>query len=167
MPWNAPPESRSAALIDGRSEFTAALRHALSQSARTRARELCFVDVDFEAWPLEDPVVLAALSAWARLPRRQLILIACRFDALPRRCPRFTQWRRDWSHVIECRTTEVEASQVPTLLLAGAQSLHLADRLQWRGHWLSDDSEISAWREVVDVLMQRSEPDFPANTLGL
>ena len=164
---HAPQAPHGAALIDGRSEFTAALRQALSQAARTRARELCFVDVDFEAWPLEDPLVLAALSAWARLPRRQLMLIACRFDSLPRRFPRFTQWRRDRAHVIECRTTEVEASQVPTLLLAGAQSLQLADRLQWRGHWLADDSEVSAWREVVDVLMQRSEPDFPANTLGL
>jgi len=43
----------------------------------------------------------------------------------------------------------------------------LADRLHWRGHWLADDSEISAWREVVDALVQRSELDFPANTLGL
>lgn len=155
------------AAIDGRSEFAAALRLALAHAARERARELCLVDPDFEAWPLEDPQVLSALSAWARLPKRQLLMIAGRFDGLPRRCPRFTEWRRTWAHVVECRATEVEASQVPTLLLAGPHSLHLADRLQWRGHWLADDSEISAWREVVDVLMQRSEPDFPANTLGL
>ena len=161
------PARAMAALIDGRSEFTAALRHALSQAARTRARELCFVDTDFEAWPLEDPVVLNALTTWARLPKRRLLVIACRFDALPRRCPRFTEWRRTWAHAIECRATEVEPSQVPTLLLAGPHSLHLADRLQWRGHWLADDSELGAWREVVDVLMQRSDADFPANTLGL
>jgi hypothetical protein len=158
---------RSLALIEGRSEFTAALRLALLQAARERTRELCFVDPDFEAWPLEDPQVLAALTAWARLPKRQMLMIACRFDDLPRRCPRFTAWRRDWAHAIECRATEVESSQVPTLLLAGPHSLHLADRLHWRGHWLADDSEIGAWREVVDVVMQRSEPDFPANTLGL
>ena len=109
----------SAALIDGRSAFTAALHQALSQAARERARELCFVDPDFEAWPLDDPLVLSALTAWARLPKRQLLLIACRFDDLPRRCPRFTAWRRDWAHVIECRATEIETSQVPTLLLAG------------------------------------------------
>jgi hypothetical protein len=162
-----PDASTGAAVIDGRSDFTAAVRQALSQAARERARELCFVDPDFEAWPLDDPQVLGALTAWARLPKRQLLLIAARFDGLPRRCPRFTAWRRDWAHAIECRTTEVEASQIPTLLLAGAHSLQLADRLQWRGHWLADDSEIGAWREVVDVLMQRSEPDFPANTLGL
>ena len=167
MTPNAATTPASAALIDGRSAFTAALHQALSQAARERARELCFVDPDFEAWPLDDPLVLSTLTAWARLPKRQLLLIACRFDDLPRRCPRFTAWRGDWAHVVECRVTEIETSQVPTLLLAGNHSLQLADRLQWRGHWLADDSEISAWREVVDVLMQRSEVDFPANTLGL
>lgn len=155
------------ALIDGRSEFAAAVRLALSQAAHERARVLTFVDPDFEAWPLEDAQVLHSLSAWARLPQRQLLMVAGRFDGLPRTCPRFTEWRRNWAHVIECRATEVESSQIPTLLLAGAHSLHLADRLQWRGHWLADDSEIGSWREVVDVLMQRSEPDFAANTLGL
>lgn len=162
-----PEPSASASLITGRSEYRAAVRLALSQAAAERARELVFVDPDFEAWPLEDAQVLAALTAWARLPKRQLLIVACRFDELPRRCPRFTAWRRDWAHVIACHATEVEASQVPTLLLAGKHSLTLADRLQWRGHWLDDDSQISAWREVVDVLMQRSEPDFAANTLGL
>ena len=164
MTGNANPPR---AAIDGRSEFAAALRLALSQAARERAQDLCLVDPDFESWPLEDSQVLSALTAWARLPKRRMLVIAGRFDGLPRRCPRFTEWRRNWSHVVECRATEVEASQVPTLLLAGPHSLHLADRLQWRGHWLADNSEISAWREVVDVLMQRSEATFPANTLGL
>ena len=154
-------------LIDGRSEFIAAVRLALSRAASGRTRELCFVDPDFEAWPLDDPELLGALSAWARLPKRQLLMIATRFDDLPRRCPRFVAWRRTWAHVVECRATEVEASQVPTLLLAGADSLHLADRMRWRGHWLADDSEVGERREVVDVLMQRSEVDVPAYTLGL
>lgn len=167
MTSDAQDPGAGSALIDGRGAFIEALRRALGQAAQVRVRELCLVDADFEAWPLDDPLVLGALTAWARLPKRQLLMIASRFDDLPRRCPRFTAWRRDWAHVVECRATEVEASQVPTLLLAGAHSLHLADRLQWRGHWLADDSEIRAWREVVDVLVQRSEADFPANVLGL
>lgn len=155
------------ALIDGRGEFNAAVRLALAQAVFNAVRELCFVDAEFDAWPLDDAVVLAALTDWARLPQRRLLLVAGRFDELPRRFPRFTAWRGTWSHVVECRATEVEASQIPTLLLAGAHSLQLADRLRWRGHWLADDSEIGDWREVVDALMQRSEPDFPANRLGL
>ncbi len=166
MPVTPEPPS-SAALIAGRSEYRAALRLALSEAAAERARELIFVDPDFEAWPLEDSQVLAALTAWARLPKRQLLMVAGRFDDLPLRCPRFTAWRRAWAHVVACHATEVEPSQVPTLLLAGAHSLTLVDRLQWRGYWLDDGSQISAWREVVDVLMQRSEPAFPANLLGL
>ena len=162
-----PQTPKGSALIDGRSEFIAAVRLALSCATQERVRELCFVDPDFAAWPLEDPQLLSALSAWARLPERRLLMIATRFDDLPRYCPRFVAWRRNWAHVVECRATEVETSQVPTLLLAGAHSLQLADRQQWRGHWLADDSEIGEWREVVDVLMQRSEVDFPANTLGL
>lgn len=154
-------------LIDGRSEFAAALRLALASAVQTRAHELCLIDPDFDTWPLEDAEVLGALTAWARLPKRRMLMMAARFDALPRRCPRFVAWRRTWAHVVECRTTEVDASQIPTLLLAGARSLQLADRLAWRGHWLADDSEVAEWREVVDVLMQRSEVDFPANTLGI
>lgn len=167
MPLELPDPPPAADRIDGRSAFTGALRHALSMAANGRARELCLVDPDFEAWPLEDAVVLGALAAWARKPKRRLLMIASRFDHLSGRSPRFTAWRRSWAHVVECRATDVERSQVPTLLLAGVHSLHLADRLQWRGHWLEDDSEIGAWREVVDVLVQRSEVDFPANTLGL
>ncbi len=167
MALAGPDTPPGAARIDGRSEFHAAVQWALAQAAQGRARELCFVDPDFEAWPLEDPLVLSALTAWARLPKRQLLIIAGHFDELPRRCPRFTAWRRNWAHVIECRATDVEASQIPTLLLAGEHSLLLADRRQWRGHRLADDSEVSAWREVVDVLLQRSEAGYPANTLGL
>jgi hypothetical protein len=163
----SPIDAPGNALIDGRSEFIAAVRTALAQAARERAREICFVDADFDAWPLDDAAVLRALGAWARLPKRQLLVIGGRFDDVPRRFPQFTAWRRTWAHVVECRATDVEASQIPTLLLAGPHSLQLADRLHWRGHWLGDESEIRAWREVVDALVQRSEADFPANTLGL
>jgi len=167
MTFELPDLPPAAQRIDGRSAFTGALRHALGRAAEGRALELCFVDPDFAAWPLEDADLLGALTTWARRPKRRLLMIASRFDELPGRRPRFTAWRRTWAHVVECRATDVESSQVPTLLLAGAYSLNLADRLQWRGHWLADDSEVAAWREVVDVLVQRSEVDFPANTLGL
>ncbi len=158
----APP-----ARLDGRSDFTAALRHTLTLALQTRARELCMVDPDFTTWPLDDEGFRGALAAWARLPQRQLLIVAGNFAALPQRFPRFTEWRRTWAHVVECRQTEVEPSQIPSLLLAGANSLVLLDRLHWRGHGLSDDAEVGAWREVVDVLVQRSEPGFGANTLGL
>lgn len=153
--------------IDGRSAFFGAVRGALAAALYTRARELCFVDPDFEFWPLDDPAVLATLTPWARLPERRLTIVAGSFDAMPRRFARFTEWRGTWSHVVHAHVTEVEPSQIPTLLLAGEASLMLVDRLRWRGHGLSTDKEVADWREVVDVLLQRSEPGFGVNTLGL
>lgn len=153
--------------IDGRGAFNEAVRQALEHALRSRARELCFVDPDFEPWPLDDPVVLATLAQWGRLPDRKLLIVAGSFDTVPRRFARFTEWRSNWSHVVEAHVTEVEPSQIPTLLLAGGASLTLVDRLRWRGHGLQDDKEVADWREVVDVLLQRSEPGFSVNTLGL
>lgn len=161
------PAAARGEAIDGRSDFIDAVRRALAQALQSRARELCLVDPDFEAWPLDDAAVLATLSQWARLPDRRLLIVAGSFDAMPRRFARFTEWRGIWSHVVQAHVTEVETSQIPTLLLAGEASLMLADRLRWRGHRLATDKEVADWREVVDALLQRSEPGFGANTLGL
>ena len=164
---DATADADRGALIDGRSEFTQAVRRSLAQAYRQRERELCFVDTDFEIWPLDDAEVQATLSAWARLPQRRLLMVGTRFDTIPRLFSRFTAWRGTFAHVVEAFATEVEPSQVPTLLLAGPSSLMLADRLRWRGHALRTDKEVADWREIVDVLLQRSEPGFGANTLGL
>jgi hypothetical protein len=160
-------DTNRGALIDGRSEFTQAVRRSLAEAYRQRERELCVVDTDFEIWPLDDTEVLETLGAWARLPQRRLLMVGARFDTIPRRFSRFTAWRGTFAHVVEAFATEVEPSQVPTLLLCGSSSLTLADRLRWRGHALASDKEVADWREVVDVLLQRSEPGFGANTLGL
>jgi hypothetical protein len=164
---DATADADRGALIDGRSEFTQAVRRSLRQAYRQRERELCFVDIDFEIWPLDDAEVQGTLSEWARLPQRRLLMVGSRFDTIPRLFSRFTAWRGTFAHVVEAFATEVEPSQVPTLLLAGPSSLVLADRLRWRGHALGTDKEVADWREVVDVLLQRSEPGFGANILGL
>jgi hypothetical protein len=160
-------EQERGARIDGRRQFVEAVQHSLALALHERERELFFVDTDFEIWPLDDAVVIDRLTAWARLPQRRLLMVGTRFDVLPRLFSRFTAWRATFAHVVEAYVTEVEPSQVPTLLLAGTGSLMLADRLRWRGHGLSTDKEIADWREVIDVLLQRSEPGFGANTLGL
>ncbi len=49
MTLEHPPMPAGAMLIDGRSAFTQALRQALEHAVRSRERELCFVDPDFEA----------------------------------------------------------------------------------------------------------------------
>lgn len=160
VPAGSPP-------IDGRTEFTQALQAAMEGAVQARSREIWLVDPDFETWPLDDPRVLAALAAWGKLPMRRLLIVACHFDVIPRRYPRFTEWRGTWAHVVEARATDVEPSQVPSLCLAGPTSLRLVDRHRWRGHRVIGDKALADWREVVDVLLQRSEPGFAANTLGL
>lgn len=167
MTLELPSVSAGGQPIDGRGAFIEAVRHAIAHAVASRERELCFVDPDFETWPLDDAQLLASLTAWAREPLRKLLLVAGNFDTVPRRFARFAEWRGTWAHVVEAHVTEIEPSQIPTLLLAGSASLLLADRLRWRGHALSSDKEVADWREVVDVLMQRSEPGFAANTLGL
>lgn len=161
------PRQPGSVPIDGRSAFTVALRQAMAQAVIAGEREICLVDPDFEIWPLDDAEFLASLAAWGRLPLRRMILVGCNFALVPRRYPRFTQWRGAWAHVVEAHETEVESSQVPTLVLAGPASVLLADRLRWRGHALRSDKEVADWREVVDALLQRSQPAFAANTLGL
>lgn len=132
-------------------------------------RELCWVDPDFADWPLDDPALLDALTRWARQPERRFLMLACQYDEVVRRHPRFTQWRRTWAHRIECRSApEVSRSEMPTLLMAGdLYSLQLLDRHHWHGRWLDDESDLKSWREVVEAILQRSDGDFPAHPLGL
>ena len=165
---DATQDADRGALIDGRSEFTFAVRRSLAQAYRQRERELCLVDTDFEIWPLDDAEVLHTLSAWARLPQRRLLMVGSRFETIPR--PR-SHASRHGAAPLRMSSKRLppksRPSQVPTLLLAGPSSLMLADRLRWRGHALGSDKDVADWREVVDVLLQRSEPGFGANTLGL
>jgi hypothetical protein len=152
--------------ITTRAEFGAALAFVVGQSLA--AREMWLVDRDFAAWPLDDTALLDALTRWARQPQRKLTLVGYGFDDVPRRHPRFTAWRRTWSHVVDARAVpELDPSEVPTLLLAGELGVQLFDREHARGHWFADETTWRTWREVVDALLQRSESSFGASTLGL
>jgi hypothetical protein len=155
--------------ITTRTEFAVALRHVLQQAADDGTRELWLVDPDFESWPLDDPGLLDDLTRWARLPRRRAVMLAQSFDRVPLRQPRFTEWRRTWSHALECRALEeIDASEVPTLLLAGGGlGVQILDRRHCRGRWFRDDTTWRTWREVIDAISQRSESSFGATTLGL
>lgn len=156
--------------IAGRAEFAAAVRAVLADAAAHGTRELWLVDPDFALWPLGERETVALLLRWAQGgPRRRITFVAHGFDDVPRRHPRFVAWRRDWAHVVSCReVSEVDASEVPTLLLAGeGLGVQLLERQHVRGRWFRDESNWRMWREVVDALLQRSSEAFPATTLGL
>jgi hypothetical protein len=160
--------SASDAVITSRSEFHMALRDAFAEAASVGCRELWLCDVDFADWPLGERAVIEHLAQWAASQRR-LTLLAEDFSDVPRRHPRWVEWRRNWSHVVHCRTnTELESGQMPSVLLAqGLLSVRLSDRVHYRGQRSHEHVEGLRCREMIDAVLQRSEEGFPATMTGL
>lgn len=161
-------DERKLSQIGSRKEFHEAIRASLEQAADSGASEICLVDADFEDWPLNERAVVETLARWAA-SRRRLLLFAHSFEALPRTAPRFTEWRRQWSHIVQCRSDpDLEAQQVPTLLLVPDElALRLMDPVRYRGTLSGRATDLVEAREAIDALLQRSVEAFPPTTLGL
>lgn len=157
------------ARIDGRSSFRdAVVALATAPDAQRGPAQWWWCDPDFADWPLDDPALITALAAWLERPGRELTLLACGFDGLVRRHPRFVAWRRYMAHRVLGREVAVDASQMPTLFVARPpHAVELLDRVHWRGVKVDDADDWRQRRELVDALMQQSSPSFAATTLGL
>ena len=155
-------------VITSRGEFHDAFRAALALAADAGAREIFFCDADFADWPLGERSVVEELARWAH-SRRRLTLLAHTFEEVSRRHGRWTEWRRQWAHVVDCRTNqEIEAAQMPTICLVAEHcSLRLSDPVRYRGLASREPADALACREAVDAVLQRSIETFPATTLGL
>ncbi len=156
------------ARIASRSDFHAAVRKAIAQAAEAGCRELWWADADFADWPIGEPAVVEDLRRWAR-PHRKLVLLAQGFDAVARRHPRWVDFRRAWSHVVECRALdEVDAGAMPCVLLAsGVLMLRLADPVHWRGTVSRDAAALVQTREQLLAMAQRATLAFPSTVLGV
>ena len=154
--------------ITSRAEFVDAIRSSFALAAQDGAREIAIVDPTFTDWPLNDPSVIDSLAGWVD-SRRSLTVFAYSFDEFARRQPRFVEWRRQWAHAVRCRNDpELEAEQVPTLLLAtDVTCVRLLDRVRHRGTVSSRPVDMTECRETLDALLQRSVEAFPVTTLGL
>lgn len=154
--------------IGSRNEFHDALRTAFAEAADVGCREILLCDDDFADWPLGERRVVEDLTRWAA-SHRSLVVVARHFDEVARRHARWVEWRRSWSHVVQCRANnELEAGQMPILLLApGAASVRLVDRVHYRGTLSRDKADAVVWREALDAVLQRSEESFPPTLLGL
>jgi hypothetical protein len=154
--------------IASRNDFLGAVRGAIAQAAACDASEICLVDPQFNDWPLNERAVVDALTQWIS-SRKKLTLLAHDFDELARRAPRFAEWRRQWSHVVHCRSVDdVEADQVPTILyVTDRVSMRLLDRVRYRGTLSERPADHVESRESIDALLQRSSEAFPPTTLGL
>lgn len=154
--------------IASRAEFHAAVRAALATAAEQGASEVCLVDPTFDDWPLNELGIVETLGRWA-LSRRRFVIFAHDFDEMARRAPRFATWRRQWSHIVQCRTDpELEAAQVPTILFVpGMTGVRLLDRIRYRGTVSARAADHVECRETIDAILQRSVEAFPPTTLGL
>lgn len=154
--------------IATRSEFHGAVRSAFAQASATRCREIFLCNDHFADWPLNEPQLIGHLAQWAS-PHRRLVILARGFEEIARLHPRWVDWRRTWSHVVECRANnELEAGQMPTLLLMpGLLTLRLVDEVHYRGSVSRHNGDAVRARELFDAIYQRSEEAFPATNLGL
>ncbi len=154
--------------IVSRAEFLDAVRGAFTLAAEGGAREILLADPNFADWPLNERAVIDSLSRWVD-SRRTLVVLAHSFEELARRQLRFVEWRRQWAHVVQCRNDpELEAEQIPTLLLVPGQTcIRVLDRVRCRGTASNRPVDLTESRETFDALLQRSVEAFPATTLGL
>jgi hypothetical protein len=157
--------------IDTRADFQQAIRDAVSRAEREGWPSIALVDTDFADWPLNEPALIDALTRWA-LPHRRLTLVALDFDEVRRRHPRFVEWRRLWSHVVDARSPDEDAglTELPTLLLSGGKTpfgVIVTDRVHWRGRVSHEAGDAHFYRDRLDALLQRSAPSFASTQLGL
>ena len=155
-------------LILTRVEFHDALTAAFAEIAATGCREIFISDSDFADWPLSEATVLAHLTQWAQ-QHRKLTVLAQSFDEFARHHGRWVEWRRQWSHTVECRANlELEAAELPTMLLApGLVVVRLVDPIRYRGSVSHEAADLVLSREALDAVLQRSDEAFPVTTLGL
>jgi hypothetical protein len=152
----------------GRNEFQAAVAATIERAAIEGSLEMTWCDSNFAQWPLADPLLLANLARWSS-PRRKLLMLAHDFEELPRRFPAFVKWRRQWSHIVDCRVPDdVVTSAAKTMLwVPGLECLKLADVDRLAGIVSSLPEDMNRVRESIEAVSQRSQPGFPATVLGL
>lgn len=160
----------SAGALDvfGRAAAIEAWRALLRDLPAASPRQLWLVDADFDAWPLDEPEVMRALTEWVRQPGRRMTWLGAGFAALEKAQPRLATWRRTYAHAVEAFVSSGgEVVDWPCWLLAERRAVEIDDRPHWRGRVVTEPMRLRAMRESIDALLQRCEPGWPGTTLGL
>ena len=163
-------------LITTRNEFHQALRDGFAEIASVGCREVWICDDDFADWPLNERAVVESLTQWAQ-SHRKLTVIARTFEEFPLRHARWVEWRRDWSHVVECRALEeAEAGEMPTQHKSAQEWARFTKMLDdGREHRARTGKSLMVPRyDIVPIpphlrsnLASNSIEAFPATQLGL
>lgn len=151
-----------------RGDFQATWREALKLLAAQGAREVWFCDRDYADWPLGERATIDLLTQWAG-PHRRLVLLAAHFETIQRAHPRWVNWRRQWSHLVQCRQVDpADVESIPTMVLApGVLSLRVHDPVRFRGRVSQGVAEAVRDRDELATFLQRSHEAFPVTMLGL
>ena len=169
MPPLPPPGSHlPQGRFSGRTDFQQLVRDALAAAAREGWPELILSDASFADWPLGERAVQESLQAWSRSGRR-MTLLACGYDEMVRRHPRFVRWRGTWDHLLSCRACSPSlASDLPSALWSPDWALERLDPVHCVGvSGGSPERRVLLRQALGEWLQFKSAPAFAATTLGL
>ncbi len=153
--------------FSGPGEFAALVRDALATAAVQGWRELLLCDTDFNDWPLGERAVAQSLNDWAAAGRK-FTMLAVNYEIMYRRHARFVNWRKTWSHLVECRVCGAgQKDDLPSAMWSPVWALHRLDPARSIGFCGSDAGRRTLLREKLGEQLLKSSLGFAATTLGL
>lgn len=158
----------SGGAFTGRETFRQHVRNALMAAQAQGWREMVWCDASFHDWPLGERACVEALQQWVRTGARRLVLLARGYDDVVREHALFVEWRRQWSHKIECYACASAAPQdFPSVLWTPVWAMQRFDDVLHNGISGPEPDRRHMLREQLAQWQNKSTPGFPATTLGL
>lgn len=163
-----PRVTAAAALIEGRTAWEAALLGWLDQACAAGARELWWCDADFGQWPLGQRAWIERLGAWVG-PRRQIVVLCARPEAMLLGHPRWARWRRTWAHAVSLwQVGDDDIATLPGVALApGHGALEVLPGKVLRARTLATGPDVRRLHDLLRTIQGRSAPGPAAQVLGL
>lgn len=162
-----PPDRIPDTAFDTRSQAHAALLALVADQGTSLS---CF-STDFSGWPLQQSAFIRQLELWALRDTRRtaaLRMLAVDWSTVRQRFPRFTAFRRDFAHLLDCR--QIAESHVRELheMAWAPQCAVYAHTATWMtGEQLRNPRRLHAQQLQYEAAWQQAAPAFPVTTLGL
>ncbi|MGC9163475.1 MAG: hypothetical protein ACP5F9_08005 [Thiomonas sp.] len=132
---------------------------------------MSWFSADFSAWPLQQARFIQQLQHWSLRDLKRpaaLRMLAVDWSHLSRHQARFSAWRRDFAHLVECRQLAQRQAQGLEEMLWTPQAALYAHTTTWMsGEWVRSPTRLKALLLRFEQAWQQATPAFPATTLGL
>lgn len=151
----------------GIASFQAVVRQVFALAAPRAWQKIVICDPNYEAWPLGEAQLVDDLKAWSSRGR-ELVMLAHRFDWVQARQARYVEWRKTWSHIVNCcvlATNDCEATQ--TLIWTPEWALQMQDAERFACVSSENPRFRSELASKLTGFAQRGRPGFPVTVLGL